>query len=88
MSYKYDRLKTKMLYKLVEIRHRPQALVARSSLGNFTFAKRKQIGYIDAVLERKTSDGDKSEKEVGHMCFSFNCASLMQLLCKCFGYCG
>ena len=57
-------------------------------MGNITFAKRKQIGYNDAVLERKTRKGDKSEKEVRHMCFGFNCAALMQLLCKCFGYCG
>ena len=35
-------------------------------MGNITFAKRKQIGYNSAVLERKTSNGDKSEKEVRH----------------------
>ncbi len=61
-------------------------------MGNITFAKQKQIGYNDAVLERKTRKGDKSEKEVRHMCFTFGCgsgcASLWQMLCKCFGYCG
>ena len=40
--------------------------VAAISMGNITFAKRKQISYNDAVLERERINGDKSKKEVRH----------------------